>query len=258
MHVVLKTKEAAFVRVVPADGDSTQIVSDLTHHSESLGLEPVHVCVQNESNLLSAPAHSLYFSNICGKIQHYDVCRVTREEVRPYINNISDAFGRFQCLYSRECSLRTSVSMTTTLFRGGASSTGIAEVIEHAILPETVMKTTVHMLVAGFRLGYPVLMHQNYFICKMQQGSLWLCVENISDNEMSQCLSLRLSTFDQEWMSSFNLAPDKTPTACLINVSRTGTVNFFLSVPAVPFHVGVEDMYTPFLEAMIQFIRRYT
>ena len=107
MHVVLKTTEAAFVRVIPADGDSEQVVSDLIHHSQRLGLEPVNVCIENESNLMSAPAHSLYFSNICGKIQHYDVCRVAREEVQPYINHISDAFGRFQCLYSRECSLRT-------------------------------------------------------------------------------------------------------------------------------------------------------
>jgi len=244
---------------VPASASVIETVTLLIKHAEAAGLTVLEVTTASASALLSLPALPLYFSNICGKIEHYDVCKVTRDAVAPYIVSQSDSFGRALSLFSKHCSLRISKAMTNTLFRGGSCSAKIAEVIEHAILPATIKHTSVHMLVASARLGHPVLMQEEFYIRKMQDLPHWHCQKNVTDEEMQKYHSIYLSAFSSAWLAQMGLSGASRPQSCLLNVNRTGTVNFFVAVsPGVPFTVGVEQTYARMLSEILTLLHKFT
>ena len=259
IEVMIATEEARFVRMAGVGESVMQTVTSLIRHIEAAGLTPLKVKTTGQSSLSCSESHPLYFTNICGKVEHYNVCRVTRDSVDPYVNDQTDAFGSAFCLYSRECSLRISKAMTSTLFRGGSSSTGIAVVLEHALIPETIRSTTIHMIVGSARLGRPILMHDDFLATKMSTTTNWQCQNNIIDGEMQKYHSMKLHSFDVAWLRGLGLEGPYCPQSCLLNICRTGTVNAFVSIsPGVPFAVGVEDQYVPMLNSILGVVMRFT
>ena len=258
-EVVAVTTGPRYVRLVAPHASVIDTVTRLLKHVEAAGLEVLEVKTAARSVLLCSPEVPLYFSNICGKIEHYDVCKVTKDAVAPYVVAQSDSFGRALGVFSKHCSLRISKAMTNTLFRGGSSSAEIAEVIDHAILPETIRQITVHMIVASARLGRPVLMQEDFFIHRLQALPHWHCQRHVTDEEMQKYYSLQLTRFDADWLLQMGVPPGSRPQSCLLNVCRTGTINLFVSVaPGVRFFVGIEHTYTRMLEEVLAVVRRFT
>lgn len=257
-EVLLLADEARLARLVPAGGVLATTTA-LLAQADALGLTVRGVTTSAHSPLACGDAHPLYIANICGKVEHFDVCRVTRAEVDPYLRDISDAFGSALCLYSRSCSLRISKALTNTLYRGGACSAAVAEVLEHALLPETVKSNTVHMIVASARLGRPVIMRDDFLARRMAAEPAWSCEHHLDEHEMQKYHGLKLHAFDPDWLRAHGLDDPLHPHSCLVNVCRTGTVNIFVSItPGVPFEVGIELRYTPMLEAVLAAVLRYT
>ena len=259
MEITAVTDKGRFVRIVPTNGSLLESISSLVRHVEAAGLAVDEVKSNTESCLSCSAEHPLYFTNICGKIEHYDVCNVTHAAVTPYILDQHDAFGSALCLYSMHCSLRISKSLTSTLFRGGCSSASIAEVIEHAILPETIRSCSVHMIVCSARLGRPVLMQDDLLVTQMQSVNDWQCQHILNDGEMQKYHSLKLHGFTEEWLCRVGLSGDACPQSCLLNICRTGTVNMFVSIsPGVKFHTRVEMQYCTMLESILDVLRAFT
>lgn len=257
--VIVTADTARFVRRVPVDVSVLEVIGALAEHVEAAGLSASSVKTEVDSCLSCQTMLPIYFTNICGKIDHYDVCSVTQPGIQPYVKDHTDAFGSALCIYSKECSLRINKALTNTLFRGGGSTAGIAQVIRHAILPETVRDISVHMIVASARLGWPVFMHEQFLVSKFQDCKDWQCQENIIDGEMQKYHSLKLHSFDGDWMRRMGLEDKHRPQSCLLNICRTGTVNMFLSIsPGVPFEEDLETRYTLMLNAITDYIKRFT
>ena len=258
-QVVAVTAATKLVRLVPPSSTVMATVTTLLQHAEAAGLTVLEVTTEPASALVAAPALPLYFSNICGKIEHYDVYKVLRDAVAPYVVAQNDSFGQALSIFSRQCSLRVSKAMTNTLFRGGNSSAEIAEVIEHALLPETIRRTTVHMIVASARLGRPVLMQEDLFVRKLQAVPHWHCQQNVTDEEKQKYHSIQLTRFSSAWLAQQGISEDFKPQSCLLNVCRTGAVNLSFSVSAgVPFSVGIEQLYVPMLEGIVSRVGKFT
>lgn len=224
------TSATRLVRLVPPSSTVIAAVTTLIQHAEAAGLTVLEVQTEAASALVCAPALPLHFSNICGKVEHYDVCKVIRDSVVPYVVAQNDSFGQALSLFSKQCSLCVSKAMTNTLFRGGNSLAEIAEVIEHALLPETIRRNTVHMIVASARLGWPVLMHEDLFVRKLQDTPHWHCQQNVTDEEKQKYHSIQLTRFSSAWLAQMNIAESNRPQSCLLNVCRTGAVNLFVSL----------------------------
>lgn len=227
-------------------------VSMLVAHARSNGVAVQEVRTQASDSLSCTDRQDLYYTNICGKVEHYEVCSVVRDEVSVYVKEHCDAFGSAQCVFSPYCSLRISKAMTSTLYRGGCCSRQIAHVLEHALRPETIRANTVHMVVASARIGHPVLMHHDFLAGKLAEGRPWQCIRNVNDGEMQKYHSFKLYEFETAWLATCGLENGFVPQSCLVNICRTGTVNLFLSIsPGVPFEVGIEHRYTPMLNTVV-------
>ena len=250
--------QALFARIVASERLEAERDS-LAAHVARAGLTLVEMHTEALGTLSCSPASGVHFTNICGKIDHYDVTRVTPEAMQPYVKRHTDAFGTALCVYSSVCSLRTSTALTSTLYRGGGSSAQMAVVFEHAILPETIRSNTVHMLVASCRLGWPVIMRSFFLIAHLEACPHWTCTQCVDDGETQKYHSVKLTGFDDAWLASHGVAGPLRPSTCLVNVCRTGTVNIFISIsPSIPFEVGVEERYRSMLEHIISLVAAAT
>lgn len=250
-EVVVVGEGVRFARLVASD-TLFDAVSGLVAHVESSGVSIQEVRTQACGVLSCTDWHDVYYTNICGKLDHYEVCSILRDEVMVYAKDHSDAFGNALCVFSPLCSLRISKAMTNTLYRGATCSTHIAHVLEHAIRPETIRNNSVHMIVASARLGHPVLMHHDFLASKLDDNRLWTCTRHINDGEMQKYHSVRLSDFDGTWLTRCGLEDTAVPQSCLVNVCRTGTINMFVSIsPGVSFAVGIEHRYTAMLRVVV-------
>lgn len=250
-EVVVVGEQARFARL-STGGELLSTVSALVAHVQCLGVAVQEVRTQANGVLSCTDRHDVYYTNICGKVDHYEACCVVRDEVAVYAKDHSDAFGNAICVFSPLCSLRISKAMTNTLYRGGSCSSQIAHVLEHALRPETIRSNTVHMIVASARLGHPVLMHHDFMASRLGVECPWTCVRHVNDGEMQKYHSLKLSEFDAAWLARCGLENTAVPQSCLVNVCRTGTVNMFLSIsPGVPFELGIEHRYTAMLRVVV-------
>lgn len=250
-EVVVVGENVRFARLAKRS-DLLMVVSSLLKHAHANHVAVQEVRVNTTGVLSCALPQDVYYTNICGKVDHYDVCAVVRDEVAVYVKEYYDAFGSAFCMYSPLCSLRISKAMTNTLYRGGCCSLQIARVLDHALKPETIHANTVHMIVASARLGHPVLMHHDFLAYKLCLNSPWKCTRHVNDGEMQKYHSLKLHGFDLEWLAKCGLQGALCPQSCLVNVCRTGTVNLFLSIsPGVPFEIGIEHCFTRMLQDVV-------
>ena len=189
------------------------------------------------------------FTNICGKIDHVMHSRVYQPGIEPLVVNVKNAFGRFRGLYSKLGNLLTCTSKSSTLFRGGRCSKSIQRMIDHAINPQNIAKTTLHMLVATARLGYGVCIDSYYLEAYMARDSRWTCVPMALNEDMSHVKAMRLTDFDADFMQRLGIP---APQSVVINVSKHGSVNFFMTMAVdVDFVVGVEHTYRAFLNELL-------
>jgi hypothetical protein len=248
--------QALFARIVPSERLQAERDSLAAHVAQAgLTLTDMHT----GTGLSCTPARGVHFTNICGKIDHYDVLSVTQPAIQPYVKRHTDAFGTALCVYSSVCSLRTSTALTSTLYRGGGDSAKMAVVFEHAILPATVRSNTVHMLVASCRLGRPVLMRSLFLIAHLEASPHWTCTQCVDDGETHKYHSAKLTDFDAAWLASHGVDGPLRPSTCLVNVCRTGTVNLFATIsPSVPFEVGIEEKYRSMFEHVASLVAAAT
>lgn len=196
--------------------------------------------------------HPVRFTNICGKIDHVSHHRIYQPGVQPLVRPIKNAFGKFHGVYSKHCNLLTCTSKTSTLFRGGRNSRQIFRVIQHAIQPQNLCKMTVHMFVATARLGYGIVVASRYLNHYVAQDPRWTCTTMPYHEEMSYVNSMKLTDFDPVWIKSLGLS---APQSVVVNVSKNGSVNFFMTMGAgVRFTQGVEVKFRPLFVQILEVV----
>lgn len=263
MHTVeMKDDQGGvFVRVVEsgdgaADFRALAALSELRRKvEEDMGGCVAWCRVMGQSRVRGGKAKGLYFSNICGKVQHWDCVQALRAEVLPFSHYVHNDFGSFVCLFSVACNLHTSTAMTTTLFRGATSTRDASAVIEHGLRADAIRRVTVHMMVCSCHLAHPVSMQSGALLRGLADVGLWRAARQTVPEEMQYMHSFKLTGFDAAALGS-GMAP---PKSMLVNVSRTGAVNMFLSTAAdTLFEVDMEHAYLPLYTRVFEVLERFT
>lgn len=206
-----------------------------------------------ECSHAAKPAHATVYTNICGKITHVPGAQIYQDGVRSFVATCTDGFGKSTNLFSPHCNLSTHEKNTATLFRGATSTHAVQTVIDHAICSEAIDKITVHMLVATARLGWNVSMHCYYIEHDLTRDPRWKASPIAMLDHMSYMKSVRIVDFAPSLEAEFGVPP---PRAVVLNISKHGCVNFFLTMPErCAFFPGLELAYTPFCEMLLETVR---
>lgn len=234
-------------------------LQNILHSLGSVSLiahDNVSVTVHTGGSLVPSRT-SVTFTNIVGKIDHWDTCTILRNEVQSLALEICDGFGEFWCLFSPQCNLRVSKACTITLFRGGRSSNEILEIIENAIITDTIKSISVHMLVATARLGHPVARDCYGLVNAFAQMQMLKMYCTFDEDDITNYKGIILHSFCTDWLAKFNLPA--APTQIRLNLARTGTVNMFVSL-ASPLNLtpNIEFEFMPFLNHLLDFISQNT
>ena len=193
-------------------------------------------------------------SNVCGKITHV-LPQYWKDVHHPYvipsIRRSSNNFGRFDCLYSSKCNLLTSITRQFTLFRGGHCLKETLDVINAAILPETIYSNTVHMIVMSARLHWPIQTNSMQVKHGLEKDPRWKVrlVDTADDCDYKGNLML-FDFADDEWRHVAGLEEGSRayfPSQIKILITKRGSINFFLTMNHFPLtehelimkHVGV-------------------
>lgn len=257
MHefVVRLTNGISIKRCHPSDHLLTTLAALrlLVEESEQrFSAKVAHVLVRDKPPEV-LPAQSIRFVNICGKIDHLHHHRIYQPGVTPLLVPVKNSFGNFRGLYSEQCNLLTCTSKSSTLFRGARSAARVLKVVKHAINPDNISAMTVHMLVANGRLGHGVCINSYYLEHHMGRDPRWRCESLPANEDMSYVKSMRLSDFATEFLQSLHVP---VPRAVLINISKHGSVNFFMTMQEnVPFNAQVEAQFRPLFVSMLEALR---
>ncbi len=257
MHefVVRLTNGISIKRCHPSDHLLTTLAAlrKLVEESEERFSGKVeHVVVRDKPNEVLT-AQGIHFVNICGKIDHLHHQKIYLPGVEPLLVPVKNSFGSFRGLYSDQCNLLTCTSKSSTLFRGARSAARVLKVVKHAINPDNISAMSVHMLVANGRLGHGVCINSYYLEHHMSRDSRWHCQSLPPNEDMSYVKSMRLSDFATEFLQSLKVP---VPRAVLINISKHGSVNFFMTMEEnVPFNGQVEALFKPLFVSMLEALR---
>ena len=211
-------------------------------------------------NKSALPARALRITNICGKIRHFASSQFYNVGVAPLVLKTNNAFGCFETLLSVHGNLQTAQNRIHTLFRAGRCSASILLIIEHAFDPECIDFVNMHMIVANERLAHPVLIACQFLDARLRDCENWTSARVVVDEEQTYMKSFKLSAVSPAWQETLLGAGNADPTlAILLNVSKSGCVNLFVSIGKVtPLTPGIEHGYLPLLNALVQFVDRYT
>lgn len=241
--------------VLPPDANILSMVNDCVGLAETkIGYEVLNIFV-NQSTLSAynkIKQTDIHFTNICGKITHYRVDYVLNSSVEPMIVPVENKFGRFFNLYGIECNLLTCMTKTFTLFRAARSSSGVCRAIEHALNPESVKKIEAYMLVASGAISNPVCMQCDYVNRVVARDNRWKASTVVKTEEGVHINGIKITDFDKDWIESFG-EKIAAPSQMLINITKNGTVNMFLSVNAI-FYEGMEFIYIPIFRTIMNLI----
>lgn len=200
------------------------------------------------------PAHGILFTNICGKVMLVPGQRIFQKGVLPMLTTCTDGFGRSTLLSSPVCNLSTHSKQTATLFRGASSTRAAQEVIEHAICPTAIGRITVHMLVATARLGRNINMHSYFIENALKQDTRWTATPIVQLDHMSYMKGVRITNFSPTLAEQFGII---TPKAMVLNISKHGSVNFFVTIPSeLDFFVGLEVAFLPYCHMLLDVVRQ--
>ena len=206
------------------------------------------------------PARALCITNICGRIRHSHSAQFYNPGVAPLVRKTHNAFGCFETLLSVHGNLQTAQNRVNTLFRAGRSSVHILQIIEHAFDPACVDLVNMHMLVANVRLAHPVNIGCPFLDACLQHCADWTSTAVVMGEEQSYMKSFKLSALRPAWQEAkLGVGKADPKLAVLLNVSKSGCVNFFVTIgKATPLTPGVEHSYMPLLEALVCFVDKYT
>lgn len=238
------------------EGTLSAVLESVTSATQALHSLPLTVTVHTGGCIVPARTE-LAFTNIVGKIKHYDCCQTLRPEVKDLAQDIYDGFGGFWCISSPHCNLRASKACTITLFRGGRDTSRISHVINHAVLPETIKSVTIHMMVISTRLGHAVAQNCVLLMQQMQASTSWQAYSTYDEGDMTNFKGIILHKFTKDFLQQFDMPVD--PSKVRLNIARTGTMNMFLSLKQpLLLDTGVELRYLPFLKALENIVFEYT
>lgn len=195
---------------------------------------------------------SVYFANICGKVTHCQAEYMLRPEVLPLVVEVRNKFGKFSALYGPECNLQTSSTNTVTLFRAARSTRGVAAALDLAINPESIGECEVYMIMASARLSHPVHMQGIGIEDALMADTRWQAACVVKTEDGAHIKSVHLTQLDPVWVSSLGVGLE-TPSNLLVNVTKNGGVNMFLSVKQ-RFRVGLEYEYMPMYQAVVDVV----
>lgn len=197
-------------------------------------------------------ARSVYFANICGKVTHCQADYMLRPEVLPLVVEVHNNFGRAFSLYGPECNLQTSSTNTVTLFRAARSSRGVAAALDLALNPESIAKCEVYMIVASARLAHPVHMQSGSIEHALVQDERWRAACVVKTEDGAHIKSVQLTGLDPGWVSSLG-AGLQVPSNILVNITKNGGVNMFMSVHE-QFRIDLENEYLPLYQAVVDVV----
>ena len=201
--------------------------------------------------------HTMQFTNICVKIEHYDTTKVHMDAMLPLCCRMKDGFGEFITLNSHLGNIRTSAALTCSSVRAARSTDDIQKLISHAFLPQSIRSICVHMMIATKNLGHPIIITGSQTVEILKDNPKWQGTTRILDEEIGRRQCLHITSFDRDWLQSMALPAN--PSQCILNLYRNGLVNIFLSFsPGLPFAVGMERQYTDFLDGIICEVQKYT
>lgn len=200
----------------------------------------------------------VHFTNICGKIVHWYSPNVIKHSVMPLTFKINNNFGRFWGLYGPTCNLITSNNMSNTIFKAARSTSDVSTVISHALESDSIRHVVLHMIVASARICNPICLQSMLIDKKFQNDSRWTANTVVKTEEGAHMKSISIVNINKEWIVSH----DKTliiPPKILVNMTKHGGVNIFLSLPPdVTMENEVEKRYLFVYHSIIELIEKYT
>lgn len=194
----------------------------------------------------------VYFVNICGKVRHCAAAYVLNPSVLPLVVSTRDSFGSFSNLYGSDCNLRVLHTNTYTIFRAARSSRGIVDALDFAVNPESIAESSVYMIVASARMAHPVCMQSESIDVALKADKRWHAKSVVKTEEGAHIRSVLLTDFKAEWVASLGCELC-VPTKMLLNVTKNGGVNMFMSVHD-NFRLNIEFEYQPLYQAVVDVV----
>lgn len=262
IHLVCKQRIVAdyceVTGVVQLCGEISRLLHK--HEIDSNDLQRVCILKCKRRSLMCSSAR---VSNICGKVTHWQAVPSFRREIAPYVQRVQNEFGCFNAIYHVDCNVMASSTNRATLFRGGCDSQKISEVLDVVLNPESIYAKHCHMIVASMCMGFPInLKTMESLTSERYQGSASL-FEFSRDVKLVETYfeTLRFRAFSETFCRQHIPNAPSQPSQLIVNVSRTGTSNMFLSLNSEPeFYVGIEHdywgLFAYIFDDMIQKIRQ--
>jgi len=142
------------------------------------------------------------FTNICGKVLHSASAHTIQPALLPLVVHIDNGFGRFFALYGPNCNLQTSSTNTVTIFLAPRSSCDVCVAIEHALTPESIIKVTVHMIVASARVLHPICLQCGYMDAVFRGDPRWTAQAIVKAEEGAHMKSIWIFDVSEAWVCS--------------------------------------------------------
>ena len=223
----------------------TQVASLYQHHyhdqqAQTGFFDPtLHFTIAHCRNKKSGRQQDIHFINICGKVTHCLTagCRqVHYPSVLPCIQRVNNEFGCFDYLMGVGGNLLTNTAQTFTLFRGGSDMQAIQTMIQFCLRSECIAVSTMHMIVANFRLGRPIDISSNAISNAFLRDPNWTAVAILTHEDMNFLRGFTLTNFNAETMTPSEQQPDSLylPTQIRVLITICGNVNCFVTVDNLP------------------------
>ena len=164
---------------------------------------------------------------------------------------VRNNFGRSSHLYGPGCNLTTGGSLNVTIFRAARCTRSIQSTLDHAVNPDSIARVDIHMLVASARLAHPVCLQCATVDAAFARDQRWRAQSVVKTEDGANTKSIQLTCVDPAWIAS--LGGISVPTNILVNITKNGCVNMFMSV-ADSFRLGVEDGYRPVYQAIVDIV----
>lgn len=258
MHkVFLRLSDRTLVRLVEAQSNSVDLLRQVSRVLDDLPMpsarNPLLLNIDTTHTKVSV-YKPMYFSNICGVVQHRPSEHLVRAGIRPYLTHFNNAFGPSMELYSADCNLVIYQNRSSTLFRGGRDTAAIQNIFMHALDESLVMRVSMHMLVASGNIGHGVCMHSAHIIHALQTDKRWVA-RHEPRPDTSSCLQIRLHSFDESWMGHMIPPHICAVKSLLMVICISGNVNMFLTPKQpVDFVVGVEHQIRVFYDFFLDYL----
>lgn len=258
MHkVFIRLTDRTLVRLVDAQATTVDLLRQVSRVLDDLPMpsarNPLLLNIDSTNTKVSA-YKPMYFSNICGVVQHLPSKHLVRAAIRPYLTHYNNAFGPSMELYSADCNLVIYQKRSSTLFRGGRDTAAISNIFHHALDDTFIVRVSMHMLVASGNIGHGVCMNSTYIIQSLQMDKRWVAIHEPRP-ESSSCIQIRLHSFDDAWMRHIIPAHICTVKSLLMVICISGNVNMFLTPKQpVDFVVGVEHQIRVFYDFFLDYL----